>query len=865
VTIAKKQWNVFAKQHNFLNQFPVEQRLTAQILYNRDITTVEMVEDFLTNSSDDNDPFLLKDMDKAVTRLTQALDRQESIVVYGDYDVDGITSTVLMVQYLQSLGARVKHYIPNRFHEGYGLNNQAIKTLADEGITLIVTVDCGIRSVGEAKYAAALGLDMIITDHHGPGDEIPPARAVINPKQPDCPYPFRQLAGVGLALKLAQAIHQKIQPAVDAVAPDAFLDLVALGTVADLATLIGENRKLVKLGLARLNQNLRPGLAALLAETGGCDKTITAETIGFGLGPRLNAAGRLESAQTAFELLMAADEEQARPLAKKLHELNRERQQKTRDIIDLARQEILADGTEQLLYLISHPNFESGVVGLAASRLAEEFYRPVLVAQHKEDGTAVGSARSIDEFHITRALDQCETLLVKHGGHSAAAGFTVTHDNLPRLRAHLQQIAADTLNPANLYPTINIDAEFDVDKLHRITNDKYMAELERLEPFGMGNARPLFVTRNLTVKEKRAIGQDGSHLRLVLKNGAHTWQAIGFSLGHWADKLNIGQPVDIVYSLQYNEWNNTRTLQLEIKDLRVQPAIIVHGGAWRIPAEEHEAHKNGCRGAAQAGFDILTGGGTALDAVEAAVTLLEDDPTFDAGIGSHLSQTGAVQLDAGMMDGDTLQVGAVAAVERVKNPIQLTRRLLDSEHNMFVGAGAEEWAEKVGHPLTDPAHLIVPREQERFEHHRQAGPPSIDTAFQQPDGTVGAVAIDRWGNLAAATSTGGTLFKPAGRVGDSPLPGCGYFADNQSAAVSSTGHGESIIRVQLARTAADHTRTQGAMAAAEAAIDILASRVNGLGGLIMIDRAGRIGFAHNTPNLARAWMTVGMTEPEAGI
>ncbi len=302
-------------------------------------------------------------------------------------------------------------------------------------------------------------------------------------------------------------------------------------------------------------------------------------------------------------------------------------------------------------------------------------------------------------------------------------------------------------------------------------------------------------------------------------------------------------------------------------------AIIIHGGAWRIPRNEHNAHRNGCRLAALAGYDILSTGGTALDAVEIAVTILEDDPTFDAGTGSHLNQAGVVQLDAGLMDGATLQVGAVAAVERVKNPIQLARRILFSEHNMLVGQGAADWAEQHGLPLVNPAELIVPREQARFEYHSKHGPPTLTNAFDRPDGTVGAVAIDREGNLAAATSTGGTLFKPVGRVGDSPLPGCGYHADNRSAAVSSTGYGESIIRVQLARTAADFAVELADRAppeglsciAAEAAIRILGERVNGRGGLIMIDSTGRVGFAHNTPHLARAYMIEGMLVPKVGI
>lgn len=303
------------------------------------------------------------------------------------------------------------------------------------------------------------------------------------------------------------------------------------------------------------------------------------------------------------------------------------------------------------------------------------------------------------------------------------------------------------------------------------------------------------------------------------------------------------------------------------------PAIIVHGGAWDIPPEEHEAHKQGCRLAVEAGYKVLAQGGTALDAIEVAITLLEDDPTFDAGIGSHLNQAGVVQLDAGIMDGTTLQVGAVAAIEGIQNPIQVARRLLTSSHNMLAGSGAAAWAQQQGFPTLAPTEFIVPREQQRYQKHLTESLAS--TPLKYPDGTVGAVAIDQAGNLAAGTSTGGTIFKPAGRVGDSPLPGCGYYADNLSAAVSSTGHGESIIKIQLARTAADFAFTLAsagaatdryyAKRAAQAAVDTLYHRVQGLGGLIMIDSMGRIGFAYNTPNMAYALLSANMAMPEVGI
>lgn len=296
-------------------------------------------------------------------------------------------------------------------------------------------------------------------------------------------------------------------------------------------------------------------------------------------------------------------------------------------------------------------------------------------------------------------------------------------------------------------------------------------------------------------------------------------------------------------------------------------ALIVHGGAWNIPLEEHQAHQNGCRTALLAGFDILRGGGGAADAIETAIVILEDDPTFDAGIGSHLNQAGVVQLDAGFMEGATLQVGAVAALERIQNPIRVARHLLTSRHNMMAGPGAGDYAIRHGFPQCAPETLIVERERLRWQAARGAGAPSIQESFGQgiKPGTVGAVAIDAGGNIAAGTSTGGVLYKPVGRVGDSPLPGCGYFADNTLGGVSTTGHGESIIRIQLARSAADYCTRLHAPAAAQAAIHLLRDQVNGLGGLILIDHAGRVGFAHNTPHMAHAYLTDEMNAPEVGI
>ncbi len=568
----RKHWKIFPKlPEAYLEQFSGPQRLVAQILHNRGLTTPEQVEQFLQYQWDQDDPFLLKDMDKAVERLIRAVDAAEPIIIYGDYDVDGVTSTAVLMQFLLSVGARVQPYIPHRFDEGYGLNNEALQYLFDQGARLILTVDCGIRAVAEVEFGNRLGLEFIITDHHSVGPEIPPALAVINPKQPDCPYPFKQLTGVGLAYKLTQALHATLstRPGLADLlpAPETFLDLVALGTVADLGPLQFENRKLVAAGLQQMNQTLRPGLSALLETASGSRPAITSETIGFVLGPRLNAAGRLESAQAAYRLLMAWSEPQARPLAQKLDELNRERQRQTQEMVNLARQTIEQDEGRSPLYFISHPDFNAGVVGLAASRLVEEFYRPVLVAEQGPEFTK-GSARSVAEFHITNALNQCRDLLVKYGGHSAAAGFTVRNEDVPRLVERLQEIAADTLDLDTLFPTIEIDAEISAAGLHLI-DEAYMEALQSLEPFGVGNPQPIFLTRDLLVRQKQAVGQEGQHLKLVLDNGRRTWEAIGFRLGPRVTDLCFKQRLDLVYALEYNTWNGERRLQLNIKDFRI--------------------------------------------------------------------------------------------------------------------------------------------------------------------------------------------------------------------------------------------------------------------------------------------------------
>lgn len=549
-------------------RFPELEPLVVQILYNREIRETQAVWDFLDHRWADDDPLGLKGMAGAVERLTAAIIRQEPIAIYGDYDADGVTSTALLMQLFTALGARVRPYIPNRFEEGYGLNRDALTELAGQGTRVVLTVDCGIRAVPEVAHGNSLGLDIIITDHHHVGEKLPGALAAINPRQQDCAYPYKELAGVGLAFKLAQALlrsdHLKARYTPQALHEDQFLDLVALGTVADLAPLTGENRRLVARGLQQLNQSLRPGLAELVKRMGSRPGAISTGTIGFGLGPRLNAAGRLDSALAAYRLLVAANDLEAIPLAEQLHQQNQERQRLTQDTVEIARQAVLADQGQSPLYFVYHPDFNSGVVGLAASRITEEFYRPSLIASQGPEETR-GSARSIAEFHITQALDQCQDLLVRYGGHAAAAGFTVKNSNLQALQDRLQQIARQSLDPAQLRPSLSIDAEIKL----RAVRPSLVEAITALQPFGIANPTPRFLTRNLRVKYVKAVGAGEHHLRLMLNDGRQDWSAIAFRQGHWASRLRPSDNVDAVYQLEFNEWNGERNLQLGIQDLRL--------------------------------------------------------------------------------------------------------------------------------------------------------------------------------------------------------------------------------------------------------------------------------------------------------
>jgi single-stranded-DNA-specific exonuclease len=495
----------------------------------------------------------------AIDRISNSIHRGENIVVYGDYDADGVTATALLGLALKSLGAEVTEYIPNRFDEGYGLNLDAIRMLADQGVKLIITVDCGIRSWDEAELARSLGIDLIITDHHHPLDLLPPAYAVINPKQAGDLYPEKNLAGVGLAYKLVEALALSRQyPNLNS---RDFLDLVALGTVADLVPLTGENRSLVRAGLELLRQPLRQGMMALIGVSGLTPSRITTTDIGFSLAPRLNASGRLESALNSLHLLTSQDPLEVGQLAQWLEVQNRERQKITRDIQIKAENQIIIDDEVPLLLFAADPEYNPGVVGLAASRLTEQYYRPSIIASIGDKFTR-GSCRSIPEFHITEALDQCKDILSHHGGHAAAAGFTVSNELLPDLITRMRAIVEDQLKELDLRPKITAEAEVPLSDL----KPDLLKYLGWLQPTGMGNPPPIFMSSGLKVSRQKAVGADGSHLKFAVTDGYITYDAIAFRQGHWIAQLP--PRIDLMYTFELNEFNGQVTLQLNVKDIK---------------------------------------------------------------------------------------------------------------------------------------------------------------------------------------------------------------------------------------------------------------------------------------------------------
>lgn len=533
--------------------------LAAQLLHNRGITDLPAAEAFI--GWDERlleDPLLLPDIEIAISRLQRALLDGELIGIFGDFDADGITGTALLAEGLENLGGKVVPYLPHRVKEGHGLSSQAVHAMHEQGVTLIVTVDCGITSPVEVMEAASLGMDTIITDHHTPLPDVPAALAIVNPKLSRSAYPFPNLAGVGLAFKLVQGLSEHLGRPWD----ERLLQLAALGTVTDVTPLVGENRYIVAAGLRSMNADLKHGLKELLRLGGQADSVLDTESISFVLGPRLNAPGRLEHAMSSYNLLRASSHDEAVPLAKELDRMNRERQELTSKALDDAAGQIDESLPSDHLILLWNEKFTPGIVGLLASRLVDQHYLPAVVVALDGD-LGRGSARSIPEFNLASALEECGDLFIRFGGHPRAAGFIIQKERLPDLRERLTAVARRELAHLSLQPTINIDAHV---RLTSITGDNFQF-FQQLAPYGEGNPAPVFITKGVKVIDAMRLGAQGKHLRLRLKHGGALWNAMAFGQGDaWQDKTDF---LDVVYSVGLNQWQGQESMRMIIHDFRL--------------------------------------------------------------------------------------------------------------------------------------------------------------------------------------------------------------------------------------------------------------------------------------------------------
>lgn len=536
-----------------------------QVLYNRGLHGSDSARKFLTAAIDfDNNPFLMRDMEVAVERILRAYRENQKIVIYGDYDVDGVTATTLLVHSFSRLGLSVSAYIPNRFEEGYGINSEALNTIKAEGTGLVISVDCGIRSMVEGEHALSIGLDLIITDHHEPGEATPNALAVLNPKREGDGYAEKNLAGVGIAFKMLQAVAHKFNQEGIQVDFDVneYLDLVAIGTVADLAPLTGENRLLVRKGLRQIQKTRRVGITALAAVADTPLESIDTSAIGFRLAPRLNAAGRLESALLSYDLLKSSNNIEAGRLAQILNVKNNERQKATKDIKKMAAEISMGDGIVKPLLFAAHPDFNQGVIGLAASKLTEDNYRPAIVGTiDPVSGYTHCSCRSIPEYHIEQALSRASQFLEKYGGHAAAAGFTIKNENIAPFVKFITEDARKYI-PADAAPTLMADM---VLPLPELTMELF-ENLRYLEPTGQENPSTRFISRNLQVRTKKTMGKENQHLKLFVTDGNQKVEAIWWNKGDMV--ATIPDRVDLFYSIEINEFNGSKTLQLLLKDLK---------------------------------------------------------------------------------------------------------------------------------------------------------------------------------------------------------------------------------------------------------------------------------------------------------
>ena len=556
-----KKWQIFEPDKNKIEEIKSKYKvnqLLATILANRNILEEDIRLFLNPTRSDFYNPFLITDMDIAVNRIIKAIENKENITIYGDYDVDGITSITVLKSFLNDIGVETNTYIPNRLIEGYGLNKEAINKISKKGCNLMITVDCGISAIEEIEYANSLGIETIITDHHEAGNEIPKAIAVIDNKRKDSKYPFRELAGVGVVFKLIQAIGITLKLKEESYLK--YLDIVCIGTISDIVPLVDENRVIAKLGLLLVAQTKNIGLRSIINSSGY--NKIDSNTISFGVAPRINACGRMGKAEEALELFLSKDKNEVNELTNKLNEHNRKRQETEKAIFENALEKIKAEHLdENKAIIVGGENWHHGVIGIVSSKITEMYFKPSILLSFEEDGIGKGSGRSIPGFDLHEALMKCSDTIEKFGGHSMAVGITVKKDNLEKFKKEFEQIATQS-KIDEIIPIINIDAKVDLSDI-----DKEMVEsLKQLEPFGEANKMPVFAFKNLKIDSIRALSE-GKHLKLTLKDNNYIINAIGFNIGYLANEYRIGDKIDVAGVLEINTFNGVDNLQINIKDI----------------------------------------------------------------------------------------------------------------------------------------------------------------------------------------------------------------------------------------------------------------------------------------------------------
>ena len=539
--------------------------LSARMLVVRGIRTADAARKYIRPTLDEiNDPFLMRDMDKAVARLEKALNDGERILVYGDYDVDGTTAVALMYTFLKGLTDNVDFYIPDRYTEGYGISFKGVDYAQSTGCTLIVALDCGIKAVDKVEYATNRHIDFIVCDHHTPGDELPKAVAVLNMKRADCNYPYKDLSGCGVGFKLVQAYSQTHNISIPW---HTMLPLVVMAIASDVVSVTGENRVLAFYGLKEINNSPAPGIAALIEVAGIDPKHVTITDLGFKLGPRINACGRLYSGRDAVELLITDDVEFARQRAQDINSYNAERQTYDRTTAEEALAMLAADPDNEKKHttVVYSPAWHKGVVGIAASRLTETFHRPTIVLTASDNGVISGSARSVAGFDIYTAIDSCRDLLTNFGGHQFAAGLSMLESSLPEFKRRFEEYVAAHITEEQMHPTIQVEAEIEYADI----TDQFFKVLRCLEPFGPGNPRPVFVTRNvINNRYTKRVGKTGEHLRLDVTDRTAAISGIAFGKGDLALHLQNGNAVDICYELDENVFNGVRSIQMMVEDIK---------------------------------------------------------------------------------------------------------------------------------------------------------------------------------------------------------------------------------------------------------------------------------------------------------